>query len=127
MTKERFEAILAAYGADARRWPEAERAAAEAYLAANPTDLTDARVIDALLDAAPQPAPPSDVLMRRILREAPKRPMPRYAPALALAACMVIAVLIGYGAGALAPPSASGADELVAAALDPLSPGGDSL
>ena len=31
MTSERFLALVAAYGADARRWPEAERAAAQAF------------------------------------------------------------------------------------------------
>jgi len=33
MTSERFLALVAAYGADARRWPEAERAAARAFAA----------------------------------------------------------------------------------------------
>ena len=36
MTSERFLALVAAYGADARRWPEAERAAAQALAAARP-------------------------------------------------------------------------------------------
>lgn len=31
MTPERFRTIVAAYGADARRWPDGERAAAEAW------------------------------------------------------------------------------------------------
>ncbi|MES1200046.1 MAG: hypothetical protein ABUS57_01185 [Pseudomonadota bacterium] len=42
--------------------------------------------------------------------------------ALALAACMVLGVLIGFGAGKLAPTS--GGDDLVAVALDPLAPNG---
>jgi hypothetical protein len=37
MTGGRFEAILDAYGADPRRWPAAERAAALAFAAANPS------------------------------------------------------------------------------------------
>ena len=36
MTSERFLALVAAYGADARRWPEAERAAARAFAATEP-------------------------------------------------------------------------------------------
>ena len=33
MDENRFEALAGAYGADLRRWPEAERAAAEAFRA----------------------------------------------------------------------------------------------
>lgn len=59
MTAERFIALVSAYGSDARRWPEGERAAAQAYLAAQPeaarAALAEADSIDALLHAAPMP------------------------------------------------------------------------
>lgn len=59
MTAERFNALISAYGADARRWPESERAAAQAFLAAEPAVaralLAEADVIDALLHATPMP------------------------------------------------------------------------
>jgi hypothetical protein len=55
MTSERFLALVAAYGADARRWPEAERAAAQAFAAADPrasAALAEADAVDALLQAS---------------------------------------------------------------------------
>ena len=56
MTSERFLALVAAYGADARRWPEAEREAARAFAAAQPDAavpaLADADAADALLHAS---------------------------------------------------------------------------
>ena len=36
MDEDRFEALLGAYGGEAARWPEAERAQALRYLAATP-------------------------------------------------------------------------------------------
>ncbi len=59
MTAERFLALLAAYGADRRRWPEGERAAAEAFAAtradiARPA-LDEADAVDALLHRSPTP------------------------------------------------------------------------
>lgn len=62
MTAERFLALVAAYGADARRWPEGEREAARAFAAARPDvagpALAEADAADALLfaSAAPQPS-----------------------------------------------------------------------
>ena len=59
MTAERFNALIAAYGADARRWPENERAAAQAFMAAQPAAaraaLAEADSIDALLQSTPVP------------------------------------------------------------------------
>lgn len=53
MTSERFLALIAAWGADARRWPEGERRAAQAFVAANPETaraaLAEADAVDALL------------------------------------------------------------------------------
>jgi len=59
MTAERFIALVSAYGADARRWPESERTAAQAYMAAEPraarAALAEADAVDALLRASPTP------------------------------------------------------------------------
>lgn len=84
MTIERFAALLDAYGADARRWPPAERAQAQAFAATHPRAgalLAEAgRLDDALVDPAPQV--PHE-LRARILAAAPT---PRQAARWALAA-----------------------------------------
>lgn len=63
MTAERFLALVAAYGADCRRWPESERAAAEAYAAthagAAARALAEAEALDALLRRSPVPQVPT--------------------------------------------------------------------
>ncbi|MET3213989.1 UNVERIFIED_ORG: hypothetical protein ABIC48_001732 [Burkholderia territorii] len=74
MTPERFRTIVAAYGSDARRWPQAERAAAEAWAHAHPRDaleaLDEAAELDAWLmqDTVASPAP---ALVERIVATAP--------------------------------------------------------
>ncbi|KWF71158.1 hypothetical protein [Burkholderia pseudomultivorans] len=74
MTPERFRTIVAAYGADARRWPDGERAAAEAWARAHPADalaaLDDAAELDAWL-ARDSVAPPAPALVERIVATAP--------------------------------------------------------
>lgn len=59
MTAERFLALVAAYGADRRRWPEDERAAAEAFAAAHGDlsgpALAEADAVDAWLHRSPAP------------------------------------------------------------------------
>ena len=73
MTWERFHTLVAAYGADARRWPEAERAAARAFAAAEPDTtapaLADADAADALLHAS-RAAYPSMALRDRVIASA---------------------------------------------------------
>jgi len=73
MTSERFLALVAAYGADARRWPEAERAAAQAFAAAEPhaaaPALAEADAADALLHAS-RVAHPSMALRDRVIASA---------------------------------------------------------
>lgn len=73
MTSERFLALIAAWGADARRWPERERAAAEAFAAARPETaraaLTEADAVDALLHLS-RTAPPSMALRNRVIASA---------------------------------------------------------
>ena len=59
MTAERFLALVAAYGADRRRWPEGERAAAEAFASTraeiSTPALAEADVVDDLLHRSPAP------------------------------------------------------------------------
>ena len=60
ITAARFAALLEAYGADIARWPHAERLAAHAYAETAPEAaqlLAEARTVDALLAAIPQPRP----------------------------------------------------------------------
>ncbi len=73
MNAERLNQLAEAYGADWRRWPEPERAAARAQIAADPV-LADrllfaARQTDTVLDASPTPAV-SMVLRDRVLASA---------------------------------------------------------
>jgi hypothetical protein len=107
MDRERFEQLLEAYGADPRRWPADERAAAEAFAAQNAdaaNALREARALDAALDQG-RAVPDTTGLAARILAHAPK---PQGAvfdrrAMLALAACAVFGVVLGYGGGLLAP------------------------
>lgn len=73
MTAERFLALLAAYGADRRRWPDDERATAEAFAANNPDlvrpSLVEADDLDALLQRSPTPQVSRD-LRDRVLAAA---------------------------------------------------------
>ena len=73
MTAERFLALTAAYGADRRRWPEGERAAAEVFAAAQPElarpALDEADAVDALLHRSPTPRM-SMALRERVLAAA---------------------------------------------------------
>ena len=73
MSIDRLTALTEAYGADRRRWPEAERAAAEAALAQETAAadrlLRDADAVDALLDASPRPTV-SAALRDRVLASA---------------------------------------------------------
>lgn len=73
MTAERFLALVAAWGADVRRWPAGERAAAEAFAAARPDvarpALLEADAVDALLHAS-RVAAPSASLRDRVMASA---------------------------------------------------------
>lgn len=76
MTPARFIALIEAYGADRRRWPEAERAAVGAFVAAHP-DVTrqamaQADTLDALLFAS-RPPQPSAALRDRVIAAATVR------------------------------------------------------
>lgn len=74
MNAERFAVILDAYGADPRRWPEAERAAATACARDHGRDaLARARALDDLMEAHTAPAPSARV-RARVLACAPRPP-----------------------------------------------------
>ncbi len=65
VSAERFKAIVDAYGADPKRWPQAERAAALRFMTRNPLRaevwLNEARDIDALLDVAVEPVTDAEI------------------------------------------------------------------
>ncbi len=117
MNLERFTAIVDAYGADAARWPENERAGARALLAADPRAraiLSQAVELDQLLDLAPSHLP-SAALTGRILASLPP---PRLGWRALLAdilpgrnvwqptAGLAFALVMGIGVGVLWPVSA---------------------
>ena len=100
MHAERFKAIVEAYGADPKRWPEAERAEAQAF-ALQPEAaaiLAEARGIDALLDASDESAPVSLAFVRNGIAAAPKPTAAlSWRPYAAMAACAVLGLALGFG------------------------------
>jgi hypothetical protein len=124
MTPERFRALLDAYGADPRRWPEAERDAARAFAATDAAALRVGRDAAAMLDRgldAHEVAGADAALIERIVamgpstirapRAAPARPRqwlwPRAGWALtglagALAGALVVSVALGERSAAAA-------------------------
>jgi ferric-dicitrate binding protein FerR (iron transport regulator) len=75
MDGQRFLSIVEAYGAEPRRWPAAEREAAEAFARTDPEAagaLAEAAALEAVLDASVPPQP-SAATRRRILEAAPRR------------------------------------------------------
>ncbi len=111
MDSARFQSLAEAFGADCGRWPASDREAAAAYTLEHPEQanaiLLEARKIDAALDLTRADVGDLSLLTARILSSAKKanRPVFDYRAALAMAACAVFGVLIGYGGGMLAPPS----------------------
>jgi len=133
MDKKRLTAIFEAYGADAARWPESERAAALALMAQQPevaVGQRSAASLDALLDKAPQAAI-TNALRARILEAAPPPRMaevrkirggmmpnlgglirvPNFGGGVIVrpVAILAIAICLGLGAGALLPLGADAA------------------
>jgi anti-sigma factor RsiW len=75
MDLNRFETLVAAYGATPNRWPEEERAAAEAFARTDARAaalLAEADSIDALLFAH-KVAEPSRTLRTMVIEAAPKK------------------------------------------------------
>ncbi|MDX2275352.1 MAG: hypothetical protein NW206_07855 [Hyphomonadaceae bacterium] len=116
MNAERFKAIVEAYGADEKRWPEAERSAAMAFAARPEAQklLAEARALDALLDASEDTEPVSLGFVRSAISAAPanlafarggmsasarapvRQPL-SWRPLAALAACAVFGLVLGLG------------------------------
>ena len=113
MTKERFLEILDAYGADSRRWPEAERSDALRFAAIGEADILDAvaqaRSLDDMLDGAAVPTL-STQAMARLRADARPSPLasfsaavhkllqwqgPIWQPAGALAASLILGLTLG--------------------------------
>jgi ABC-type dipeptide/oligopeptide/nickel transport system permease subunit len=107
MTSERFLQILSAYGAEARRWPEAERDAATTYAERNPELIADALAQEAQLDALLGNAErkPSELLERRLLSRMPvPAGLASWRAPVAAAAALLIGVCIGFASGAFTAP-----------------------
>lgn len=122
---DRLQELAAAYGAEPRRWPVAEREAALALLARSPEAreaLARARATDTLLGSlAVRPAPPR--LRRQLLAQVPaaRRTWRQAIPSLwrdlggwqlagpALAAGLALGVGLGVGLSPL--PAVNGLDE----------------
>jgi hypothetical protein len=69
VTSDRLAAVLAAYGADPLRWPEADRKLASLLAAGDPAvsaALEEARATDSALARASRPAPPAGAADRLI-------------------------------------------------------------
>ena len=81
MNAQRFQNLAEAYGGDPRRWPEAERAAARAFMDADPHGaerlLFEARQMDLALDASPRAVVSHDLRERVIAMAATAGLKPR--------------------------------------------------
>ncbi len=138
MNEVRFQELLAAYGADPRRWPESERAAAAAYAETTADGLAhrEVQALDMLLAGYAGPPAKNDLeviarLSRNVAAAAPKRAgrgqtLPRRGRAIwasgrnaAVAAGFLAAALtglfIGFSNGAGGVSTADASDELIAA------------
>jgi hypothetical protein len=128
MDASRFEQLASAYGADFRRWPAAEREAAQAYAVANRTEserlLFEARMIDAALNAVAAPQPTYE-LRQQVIAQAPQ-PRPRrlrtgawfWIPSAGLAAACAAGALVGVIAMDRASASSSAENTVIAANAD---------
>jgi hypothetical protein len=120
MNRERFDHLLEAYGGDFKRWPAEERVAAAEYVAQNPdaaAALEAAKALDEALDHAREEQIDTSGLAARVLAQGPRaEPWLSKRGMLALAACAVFGVVLGYGGGLLAPANAD--DAYFAAAFE---------
>jgi hypothetical protein len=108
ITPARVRAIIDAYGGDPRRWPLAERAAAEALIAAAPAQFADtlhaARALDALLDSDRDIAPGEGAVLRATRAMMARQPHTQKTPRGAFVA-LAAAAIAGLGVGLLLPPA----------------------
>ncbi|WP_184717217.1 hypothetical protein [Caulobacter sp.] len=114
MTFERFENLAAAYGGEIARWPEDQREAARALLAAEPARLSpvllEAAGLDRLLDLAPAQRPDA-ALLGRLIAAAPspantaRRWIAGLGAALGLSAAAFAGVSVGVMIGGQVQPA----------------------
>lgn len=100
MKAERFKAIVEAYGANPKRWPEAERARAQAFAALPEAValLAEARRLDAMLDGSDEAAPVNLVFVRGAVASAPTpQAALTWRPYAAMAACALLGLALGLG------------------------------
>ena len=128
MTPERFEDLTQTFGADRRRWPSHEQAAAEALCLSHPDwtaeRLMQAAELDHLMDQF-SVSSPSAALRERVLAAAPKPRTPLLAGrfrgwrrwGLGLAAAGVAGILVGVSSVSLMMADLP-LDMTVATALD---------
>ncbi len=108
MDLARLLELLDAYGADPRRWPAGERAAAEALIAesAEAANLReDAAALDMLMDLSAAPAPSPELMVQVLAAREPSGWLsvlwpfgPAWQPATAMAAAAVLGIAIGIAA-----------------------------
>lgn len=124
MDRSRFEAIVAAYGAEPERWPAAERAAAAAFAQAHPEVagplLARERALDRLLDAARQDVPAG--LAGRMMAHAARPAGPRLPDwaGMAAAVALVAGLGLGWAGSALTGGQDAAEEALYMAAFDSL-------
>ncbi len=98
MDATRFSDLIAAHGAEPRRWPEADRPEALRFIAAHPeqaeTLLAEARALDAALEPVRSPAPDASAFTARLMAR------PAFAPAVPRWAGMAAALALAVGLGA---------------------------
>lgn len=127
MSLERFEDLAETYGGEIARWPEGEREAARALLAANGPRLAPvlaaAAQLDRLLDLAPAQGP-SAALLGRLITAAPqpvasaRRWIAGLGAALGLSAAALAGVAVGVVIARPAAIEAPVAAEPVVTAVD---------
>lgn len=108
MSFERFEDLAETYGGEIARWPEGEREAARALLAAHPerlgSALAAAAQLDRLLDLAPAQGPDA-ALLGRLIAAAPqpinaaRRWIAGLGAALGLSAAAFAGIAVGVAVG----------------------------
>ena len=114
MDLARLQQLLDAYGAEPRRWPVEERAAAEALIAGSPAAAAmreQAAALDMVMNLSAAPAP-SPELMARILAGRERRGLfslvwpfgPVWQPVSAMAAAAALGIAIGIAAPDLVIP-----------------------
>jgi hypothetical protein len=119
MTEDRLIELIEAWGADPAGFPEAERAAAKALLAANPSRfaaaLEEARALDQALSRVPEVLPSRD-LTEALIASAPQPRrargafgLPRFSPWAPASGFAALAA--GLFMGIMVAPAASAASE----------------